>query len=61
VRRHYKTIDVVIGTDGNVTSGLCRDAGMTTEPGLIVYRFGGGVFYANATRLSTRFWTRQHP
>ena len=53
VRRHYKTIDVVIGTDGNGhIRTLPATPGMTTEPGLIVYRFGGGVFYANATRLS---------
>ena len=26
--------------------------GTRTEPGLVVYRFGGGIFYANATRLS---------
>ena len=26
--------------------------GARTEPGLVVYRFGGGIFYANATRLS---------
>ena len=23
-----------------------------SQPGLVVYRFGGGIFYANATRLS---------
>jgi sulfate permease, SulP family len=26
--------------------------GAVTEPGIIVYRFGAGVFYANAQRLS---------
>jgi MFS superfamily sulfate permease-like transporter len=26
--------------------------GTRTEPGLVIYRFGGGIFYANATRLS---------
>jgi SulP family sulfate permease len=26
--------------------------GTVTEPGLVVYRFGGGIFYANAERLA---------
>lgn len=53
VRRHYETVDVVIGrnADGHLTS-LPPMPGTITLPGLIVYRFGGGVFYANASRLS---------
>ena len=29
-----------------------RPRAPTSQPGIVVYRFGGGVFYANATRLS---------
>ena len=29
-----------------------RPPGVVTEPGLVVYRFGVGLFYANATRLT---------
>jgi SulP family sulfate permease len=53
VRRHYETIDVVLGTNarGHLTTSP-PTPGTRSEPGLVVYRFGGGVFYANATRLS---------
>jgi SulP family sulfate permease len=53
VRRHYETIDVVLGTNakGHVTTSP-PIPGTRSQPGLVVYRFGGGVFYANATRLS---------
>ena len=55
VRRHYETVDVVIGrnADGHLTS-LPPMPGTITLPGLIVYRFGGGVFYANATQAVRR-------
>jgi MFS superfamily sulfate permease-like transporter len=53
VRRHYQTIDYVFAR--NAKGHLKTEpptAGSRTEPGLVVYRFGGGIFYANATRLS---------
>ena len=53
VRRHYEPVDVVLGperrwahTDDPPTPGTI------TAPGLVVYRFGVGIFYANADRLS---------
>jgi MFS superfamily sulfate permease-like transporter len=53
VRRHYQTVDFVLAPN---PSGRFRNVppvpGTRTEPGLVVYRFGGGIFYANATRLS---------
>ena len=53
VRRHYETVDVVVelNAKGRVIT-VPPTPGARTAPGLIVYRFGGGVFYANATRLS---------
>ncbi len=53
VRRHYQTVDVVLGrsSSGHLLS-VAPAPGARTEPGLVVFRFGGGVFYANATRLS---------
>jgi high affinity sulfate transporter 1 len=53
VRRHYVPADrvVSVGPTGEYTL-LAPTPGTTTEPGLIVYRFGVGVFYANAERLS---------
>jgi SulP family sulfate permease len=53
VHRHYAPVDRVltITPQGRVRS-VEPKPGTTTEPGLVVYRFGAGVFYANATRLS---------
>jgi len=53
VRRHYVTTDFVLvrNEKGHLTSGP-PVPGATTLPGLVVYRFGGGIFYANAERLS---------
>lgn len=53
VRRHYDAPEGVIGKDeqDNVVE-LPVSPGARTEPGLVVYRFGVGLFYANATRLS---------
>jgi high affinity sulfate transporter 1 len=53
VRRHYKTVDLVITRDakGHIAPiPAAPDA--RTAPGLVVYRFGAGIFYANSTRLS---------
>jgi SulP family sulfate permease len=53
VRRHYLPHDVVLGWD---ESGRAHNVepgpGVVTEPGLVIYRFGAGIFYANAQRLS---------
>ena len=53
VRRHYAPIDVVIARDerGHLRT-LRPGPGVTSEPGVVVYRFGAGIFYANAQRLS---------
>jgi SulP family sulfate permease len=53
VRRHYDPHDAVVTRDDQgefttnpTTSGACL------EPGLVVYRFGVGLFYANAARFT---------
>jgi high affinity sulfate transporter 1 len=53
VQRHYAPRDAVVGWDARGRF-LLQPAtpGTVTEPGLIVYRFGVGLFYANAQRLS---------
>lgn len=53
VRRHYAPSDRVIGWDetGRTTLSMPRP-GTVTEPGLVIYRFGVGIFYANSERLS---------
>jgi SulP family sulfate permease len=53
VKRHYQTTDFVITRNAKGHLKAAPPApGTRTEPGLVVYRFGGGIFYANATRLS---------
>jgi sulfate permease, SulP family len=53
VRRHYVPRDAVVSWDreGHVTMKPPR-RGTTSEPGLVVYRFGVGLFYANVQRLA---------
>jgi len=53
VRRHYTPRDAVIVWDerGRVTL-VPPDPGATSEPGLVVYRFAVGLFYANAERFA---------
>ncbi|PWU24629.1 MAG: sodium-independent anion transporter [Candidatus Rokuibacteriota bacterium] len=53
VRRHYIPRDRVLhwNSDGSITS-LLPTPGVVSEPGLVAYRFGVGIFYANAERLS---------
>lgn len=53
VRRHYEPHDRVVtwDADGGVVL-LPAKPGAASEPGLIVYRFGVGLFYANAERLA---------
>ena len=53
VRRHYLPQDRVVGwnADGGLTLSL-PTPGTESEPGLVVYRFGAGLFYANAERFA---------
>ena len=53
VKRHYAPADAILTWDaeGHVR-GVEPAAGVVSEPGLIVYRFGAGLFYANAQHLS---------
>jgi SulP family sulfate permease len=53
VRRHYRAPDAVItrDEDGRVAR-IPASPGARTEPGLVVYRFGVGLFYANSTRFT---------
>ena len=53
VRRHFIPHDAVVGWDEQGRFRLARPTpGAATEPGLVIYRFGVGIFYANAPRLS---------
>ena len=55
VRRHYNPHDLVLTLD---TEGRPRAVpaapGVLSEPGLVVYRFEVGLFYANAARFGRR-------
>jgi SulP family sulfate permease len=53
VRRHYEPVDVVLAwNEQHRVHSLPPGPGVTSEPGLVVYRFGAGIFYANAARLA---------
>jgi high affinity sulfate transporter 1 len=53
VKRHYAPHDAVLGWGERGHWVLNAPVpGTVTEPGLVVYRFGVGLFYANAERLS---------
>jgi high affinity sulfate transporter 1 len=53
VKRHYTPSDRVVSWDGDGRLRLrLPTPGTVSEPGLVVYRFGVGIFYANAERLS---------
>ena len=53
VRRHFTPHDAIVGWDQQGRFRLARPTpGAVTEPGLVIYRFGVGIFYANAARLS---------
>jgi len=53
VKRHYEPNDAVVQRDEHGHVKLARPTpGTVTEPGLVVYRFGVGLFYANASRLA---------
>ncbi len=52
VKRHYDPHDSVITRDERGRSvSVPAVPGASTEPGLVVYRFGVGLFYANAARF----------
>jgi sulfate permease, SulP family len=53
VRRHYTPHDEVIGWDDAGRTTTSRPLpGTVSEPGLVIYRFGVGLFYANAERFA---------
>jgi MFS superfamily sulfate permease-like transporter len=53
VRRHYAPHNAVVSWDPAGRLQLKAPLpGTATEPGLVVYRFGVGLFYANAERFS---------
>jgi SulP family sulfate permease len=53
VKRHYAPHDAVVTWDEQGRFRLTRPTpGTVTEPGLVIYRFAVGIFYANAERLS---------
>ncbi len=53
VKRHYTPDDVVVTVDAQGALGRTKPVpGAVTEPGLVVYRFAVGLFYANASRLA---------
>src|SRR5262245_51039889 len=53
VRRHYAPHDRVVTWDADGHVILHRpEPGTVSEPGLVVYRFGVGLFYANAERFA---------
>ena len=53
VKRHFTPHDAVVRFDEQGHHILAAPApGTVTEPGLVIYRFPVGIFYANAVRLS---------
>jgi SulP family sulfate permease len=53
VRRHYAPHDAVVSWDPDGHFKLSpATPGTVTEPGLVIYRFGVGLFYANSERFS---------
>jgi sulfate permease, SulP family len=52
VRRHYLPQDSVVTWDGDRVRLLAPSPGAVSEPGLVVYRFAVGLFYANVSRLA---------
>ena len=53
VNRHYRPQNAVVSWDSaGAFETLPVAPGQVSEPGLIVYRFGVGLFYANVSRLA---------
>jgi SulP family sulfate permease len=54
VKRHYAPHDAVVTFDARGRMRLATPVpGTVTEPGLVIYRFAVGIFYANAQRLAS--------
>ena len=52
VSRHYRPKDEVVGWDASGRpTAVAAAPGAETEPGLVLYRFDVGIFFANAARL----------
>ncbi len=53
VRRDYQPLDALLVPDENGTMDAAPvTPGLDSAPGLIVYRFGAGLFYANTPRFA---------
>jgi high affinity sulfate transporter 1 len=53
VKRHYEPNDAVVTRDEHGRVIFAKPVpGTVSEPGLVVYRFGVGLFYANASRFA---------
>jgi sulfate permease, SulP family len=53
VNRHYRPRNAVVGWDrAGEFEALPIEPGEVSEPGLVVYRFAVGLFYANVSRLT---------
>ena len=62
VHHSYHPRSGVMISEGNGTWSLIPPVtGAVTEPGLILYRFGAALFYANATRFSSEILTLVGP
>ncbi len=54
LRHGYRPVDVLISTDDNgIVKLLPLEGGDQVAPGLIVYHFGAGMYYANSEAFST--------
>jgi MFS superfamily sulfate permease-like transporter len=53
VRHSYRPhTDVLVGSAGGIWQPVAASPGAMSGPGLLVYRFGAGLFYANANRFA---------
>jgi MFS superfamily sulfate permease-like transporter len=52
VRRHYAPVTDVVRLEEGRVKMLKPAPGLTSEPGLLVFRFGAGLFYANSARFA---------
>jgi SulP family sulfate permease len=52
VRRGYRPSRTLVMQDGGHLKGSDLESGAQAEPGLVVYRFGADLFYANANGFS---------
>lgn len=54
LRRQYAPHDDVLARDGEIADRLKARVGQQHSPGLIVYRFGAGLFFENASHFDAR-------